>query len=108
MSSGGIEVVSIIEWALFGIGVILAFVGWIMLLIQAFKESLAWGLCSLFIPFVILVFAFMHWSKAKGAFGIYIAGVLLYLGAIIFFAEEAIEDANSSGEIQKIEDDFEQ
>jgi hypothetical protein len=82
----------IVETILFFGGVILAFVGGIWMLVLAFKESLVWGLCSLLIPFVLLVFALMHWDTCKKAFGIWVAGVLFYVGAIVFFAEEeAIE-----------------
>ena len=82
----------IVETILFFGGVILAFVGGIWILVLAFKESLVWGFCSLFIPLVALIFAFMHWEICKKPFGIYVAGVIFYIGAIVFFAEEeAIE-----------------
>ena len=77
-----------LEAILFAIGVILALVGSIMILVHAFKESVAWGLCALFIPFVLLIFAFMHWDQCKKGFGIWIAGVCFYLGSIFFFGEE--------------------
>ena len=82
----------IVETILFFGGLILSLVGWIWILFLAFKESLVWGFCSLFIPVVGLVFVFMHWQECKKPFGIYVAGVIFYIGAIVFFAEEeAIE-----------------
>ncbi|MCD4750705.1 MAG: hypothetical protein K8R59_15140 [Thermoanaerobaculales bacterium] len=41
---------------------------WIQILIVAFKTHIGWGLGSLFIPFVGLVFVFMHWQKTKTPF----------------------------------------
>lgn len=40
----------------------------IQILIVAFKTSIGWGLASLFIPFVILVFVFTHWTETKTPF----------------------------------------
>ena len=40
----------------------------IIILIKAFKKSLIWGLGSLLIPFVILVFVFMNWADTKKPF----------------------------------------
>ena len=54
--------------ALIGIGFIISLVFGIQLLIIAFKESIAWGLGSLIVPFVGLIFVIMHWDKAKGPF----------------------------------------
>ena len=67
---------------------ILAFVGAIMILINAFKDHILWGLGSLFLPFVMIIYTFMHWDKNKTWFGVWFSGFLLYLGAVIFFAEE--------------------
>ena len=50
------------------IGVIIGLIFGIQILILAFKESLVWGLGSLFIPFVMLIFVIKHWEKAKSPF----------------------------------------
>jgi uncharacterized membrane protein len=57
------------------LGTILTFVGgigalifMIQILILAFKTSLAWGLCSLLIPFVILVYVAKNWAACKTPF----------------------------------------
>ena len=57
--------------ALIVVGGIIAFIGSIMFLICAFKESILWGLGSLFIPIVGLVFIFTHWDETKKPFFIY-------------------------------------
>ena len=49
-------------------GIIISLVFGIKLLILAFRTSILWGLGSIFIPFVGLVFVFTHWSEAKSPF----------------------------------------
>jgi hypothetical protein len=61
------------------VGLIGLLAGGIWILVLAFKESLVWGLCSLFIPFVGLVFTFMHWATCKKPFGIWLAGLVVYI-----------------------------
>lgn len=70
--------------ALMGIGAIIGLVYGIMLLIQAFKVNIWWGLGYIFVPFVALVFIIMHWDVSKKPFlmslisiPFFIAGVLL-------------------------------
>ena len=78
----------IVEMILLAVGIILAFVGTILILINAFKESIWWGLGGLFVPFILLIYTFMRWEKNKTFFGIWFSGFLFYLGALIYFAEE--------------------
>ena len=47
------------------IGVVVMIVGGIMLLIVAFKENIWWGLGSIFVPFVALVFLIKKWFSRK-------------------------------------------
>lgn len=49
----------------------------------AFRQSILWGLGSLFVPFVGLIFAIMHWADAKKPFLISLGGTVL---AIIGYA----------------------
>jgi len=67
--------------ALFYIGVILAVIGYLWLAWTALQESVLWGLGSLVIPLVALVFAVLYWDEAKAPFLTWIAGDIL-----IFFA----------------------
>ena len=72
------------------LGGIAMFVGGIWLLVEAFKESVLWGLGSIFIPFVSLVFVIMHWDVSKTPFLIWIGGLVLTIaGAVISGAAEA-------------------
>jgi len=66
------------------IGMLLVLVGWlvslvggIMVLIEAFKNSVVWGLASLFIPFVILVFVILNWDVSKKGFLISVVGMII-------------------------------
>lgn len=59
------------------LGSLVSFVGGIWLLVLAFKKSIGWGLASLLIPFVILVFAFMNLEVTKKPLLIVVAGIVL-------------------------------
>lgn len=69
----------LVAYACYGIALLISLIYGIKLLILAFKESVLWGLGSIFIPFVGLIFVIMHWEQAKGPF-------LKSLLAIPFFA----------------------
>ena len=69
---------------LFVVGMIIGFIGGLWLLVLAFQESIFWGLGSLFLPFVSLIFVIMHWDTAKKPFLIWLASIPLWLiGAMI-------------------------
>lgn len=55
----------IIGQLFFVIGITIALVADIMIVIQAFRTSLLWGLGTLFIPIVGVVFIVMYWDKTK-------------------------------------------
>jgi len=69
--------------ALFYLGLVIALIGGIWLLVVTFKKSVWWGLGSLFIPLVGLIFVIMNWQLTKTPFLVYLAGVvLLVIGAM--------------------------
>ena len=68
-----------IGMSLMGIGMGLGLLGGIWLLIVAFKESIWWGLGSLFIPFVSLIFVVLHWSVAKTPFLISLLSIVMVI-----------------------------
>ena len=75
---------SILAGALVVAGVIFAIIGFIWILIEAFKESVWWGLGSLFINVVALIFVLMHWDRAKKPFLIWLGGgVLVLVGGLL-------------------------
>jgi hypothetical protein len=73
------------------IGSVIAFIGFVVMLvfgiqilIIAFKKSILWGLGSLFIPFVGLVFVFMHWAETKTPFMRWLIGfVVAVIGGVV-------------------------
>jgi hypothetical protein len=68
--------------ALTGLASIALLIFTIQILIVAFQESIGWGLGSLIVPFVILVFVFTHWEQTKTPFlRSIIAMVVLALGS---------------------------
>jgi len=70
------------------IGGIVMLVGGIMILIEAFKESIWWGLGSLLVPFVSLAFVIVHWQAAKKPFFIWLAGLPFYIVGMILSANQ--------------------
>jgi len=51
------------------IGITLAIIGDIMIIIQAFKTSLLWGLGTLLMPLVGLVFIIIYWGQKNMFYG---------------------------------------
>lgn len=47
------------------VGWLVMLVGGILILIAAFKENIWWGLGSLLLPIVALVFVAMHWDRSR-------------------------------------------
>jgi len=73
--------------ALFYIALLVALVSGIWLLVVAFKTSVWWGLGSLFIPFVSLIFVIMNWQAAKKPFLINLAATVVAVIAIFNMPE---------------------
>ena len=92
-------------YALYGVGGLLylvALVFGIMLLVQAFKVHVLWGLGSLFVPFVGLIFAIMHWPQAKkpflGALGATLAAMVFMVPANMMVMKDAQQGAMQAQE----------
>lgn len=66
------------------LGLILAVIGHIGILIEAFKEGIAWGLGTLLVPIVALIFVVLHWQETKKPFLLSLAGnVIWILGSVM-------------------------
>jgi hypothetical protein len=65
--------------ALASIGGILLLVGGIWLIVLAFQKSILWGICSLLIPFVVLIFALMNLPATQKPLIIAIVGLVLQI-----------------------------
>ncbi len=71
---------------IFLLGDLVALVGGVMLLIEAFKKSVLWGILSLCVPFAGLVFVFLNWSneKVRKAFFIILGGfAVMVVGGVL-------------------------
>jgi hypothetical protein len=66
------------------IGGLLAFAGWIWIVVIAFQDSVGWGIGSLLIPLVALIYGCMNSDVAKNPLIMMGAGVVLQIaGAAI-------------------------
>ena len=61
------------------IGAIISVFGGIWLLVVAFRQTIWWGLGSLFIPIVALVFLIMHWGDAAKPFFVSLLGAVIMI-----------------------------
>lgn len=60
-------------------GALICFIGALLLVVNAFRESALWGICCLVIPFSSWAFAFLHWDQAKIPFFIHVGGLGLMI-----------------------------
>ncbi|MEB3288287.1 MAG: hypothetical protein VKI82_00125 [Leptolyngbya sp.] len=80
---------AILFLVLFGLGVVLATIGGIAGVVDAFRVSPVWGLLSLFVPFALLVFCIKFWGSRKWAkisLLTTLAGLLSMLAGVPFMA----------------------
>lgn len=59
------------------LGIALCLIGGLWIVVNAFRTNVWWGLGSLLIPFVALVFAIMHFAGNKIPLAIYVVGLIL-------------------------------
>jgi hypothetical protein len=64
-------------------GLILLGAGAIWLLIITFTESVLWGLLSLLLPVVGLIFVALNWQITKRAFVLELVGGLMFFGGML-------------------------
>lgn len=62
---------------MYWLGVALCLIGGLWIVINAFRKSIWWGLGSLIIPFVAVVFAIMNFAENKIPLAIYVVGIIL-------------------------------
>ena len=64
------------------VGVVMALVYHVILLIEGFREHIAWGLGMLFFPVVTWVFLFVCWDvAARPFFRSLLGGLIMFCGA---------------------------
>jgi len=81
--------------ALVLVGILTIIIGGIMQLVAAFRQSIVWGLASLFLPLASLVFTIVHWAEAKTGFFTGLVGSVLLVAGVI--TSEPIRTAYASG-----------
>ena len=72
--------------ALIILGALIAFVGGIWLLVVTFQESILWGIGSILLPLVSLIFVVMHWDVSKKPFLIQVVGCVIVIVGILMLA----------------------
>jgi hypothetical protein len=70
-------------------GVVLTSIAWIWLLVLAFRTRLWWGLVSVFLPPMLIVFALAFWKKTRWPSILLVTGLLV--GAVPF-AVNAVQE----------------
>lgn len=59
------------------LGIVLIAIGAIWIIVNAFGQSVWWGIGSLLIPFVALIFALLNFAENKLPLLLYVVGVVL-------------------------------
>ena len=76
------------EWqrgVLLHAGLVLALVGWLALVMQAFLQSEWWGVLVLLLPGAVIVFLFCHFQIARIPFMVHLVGWLMAVaGGIVW------------------------
>ncbi len=72
-------------------GGVLALVATVILVVQAFRVHVGWGLASLFIPGAIFLFAVVHFRRARGTVLLWAIGLLASAAGNIQLIREGIE-----------------
>lgn len=65
------------------LGSLLMLAGGVWMIVVAFRRSVVWGLCYLFVPLAALVFLVVAWAEAKRAFLVNTLGVLLMASVLL-------------------------
>jgi hypothetical protein len=68
---------------LIGVGLLLCLIGGVWGIVVAFRRSLLWGLCYLFVPFAALVFLVVAWADAKRSFFVSTIGTLVMASVLL-------------------------
>jgi hypothetical protein len=69
--------------ALLIIGAVISLIGGVWLLIIAFKDNIWWGLGSLLVPLVSLIFVITHWEVSKRPFFVQLIGAAFIIAAML-------------------------
>ena len=68
---------------LIALGLLLCLVGGVWGIVVAFRRSVLWGLCYLFVPLAAMVFLAVAWADAKRSFLVSTMGILLMASVLL-------------------------
>lgn len=74
---------------MYWLGIVLSLVGGLWIVVNAFRTSVLWGIGSLLIPFVSLVFALMNFAENKVPLLLCVVGMVLIFMGYGAMAEQA-------------------
>lgn len=74
---------------MYWLGIVLSLVGGLWIVVNAFRTSVLWGLGSLLIPFVSLIFALMNFAENKVPLLLCVIGLVLVFMGYGAFVEQA-------------------
>jgi hypothetical protein len=57
---------------------LLSVVGWLWVVVLAFRNGIVWGLVCLFIPFAALLYVALHFSECKQPLGLLVLSFVLF------------------------------
>ena len=83
-------------FVLAGLGLYAIVLGGLWLLVKAFKQSVLWGLLSLFIPLANVVFGLKYWSEGGRPLLIHVGGFLAMIGGGFLLAMTMAEKAQAA------------
>ena len=74
---------------LFVVGLMVAIAGWIMIVVAAFRVSVGWGVGSLLIPLIALIFVITHWQDARRGFFTELGGASIFIFGVLITPSHA-------------------
>jgi len=72
--------------ALIILGSLIAFVGGLWLLVVIFQESILWGIRSILLPLVPLIFVILHWDVSKKPLLIQVVGGVIAIVGVLMLS----------------------
>jgi len=81
--------------AIFFIGVLAAAAAQLWMVGLAWSRSVLWGLANMFVPFAVLLFAILHWDKAKWPLLLYVSAGVITCGTIAMYPDNMMKFAKT-------------
>jgi hypothetical protein len=79
----GLPLMGYIALLFLGFGLLASIVGWIMVLVPAFRRHIGWGMATLLVPGAAIIFTLFHWAEARRGFLLQLlGGVILAVGVL--------------------------